>query len=55
MHQSLPDPAVPLSFYAPDRTVVMQGSHRGERCEFIRDASGQVAYLRWDGRLARKL
>ena len=53
--QSLPDPAVPLSFYAPDRTVVMEGSHKGERCEFIRDASGQVAYLRWDGRLARKL
>ncbi len=55
MHQSLPDPPVPLAVYAPDRTVVLHGSHRGERCEFIRDADGRIAWLRWDGRVARKL
>ena len=51
---SLPDPPVRLAFYAPDRTVVMEGSHAGERCEFLRDGDGRIAWLRWDGRLARR-
>jgi CubicO group peptidase (beta-lactamase class C family) len=52
--QPLPDAPVRLAFYAPDRTVVMEGSHRGERCEFLRDTSGRIVWLRWDGRLARR-
>jgi CubicO group peptidase (beta-lactamase class C family) len=51
---SLPDLPVRLAFYAPDRTVVMEGSHRGERCEFLRDGNGHIVWLRWDGRLARR-
>ena len=35
-----PEPA-PIAFYAPDRAVVLEGSHRGERCEFLRDAGGR--------------
>jgi CubicO group peptidase (beta-lactamase class C family) len=48
-----PEP-VTLTFHAPDRTVVMDGTHRGARCEFVRDATGKVTWLRWDGRLARR-
>jgi hypothetical protein len=50
----LPDLPVRLAFYAPDRTVVMEGSHRGERCEFLRDDKRNIVWLRWDGRLARR-
>jgi CubicO group peptidase (beta-lactamase class C family) len=52
--QPLPDAPARLAFYAPDRTIVMEGSHRGERCEFIRDEHGRIVWLRWDGRLARR-
>jgi CubicO group peptidase (beta-lactamase class C family) len=48
-----PEPA-PIAFYAPDRAVVLEGSHRGERCEFLRDAGGAIAWMRWDGRIARR-
>jgi CubicO group peptidase (beta-lactamase class C family) len=51
---SLPDAPARLAFYAPDRTVVLEGSHRGERCEFLRDDGGHIAWLRWDGRIARR-
>lgn len=48
-----PEPA-PIAFYAPDRAVVLEGSHRGERCEFLRDAGGEIEWMRWDGRIARR-
>lgn len=49
-----PAPAARLSFTGPDRTVVADGAHRGERCEFLRDEDGHIVWLRWDGRLARR-
>ncbi len=49
-----PPESVTLTFHAPDQTVVMQGPHRGARCEFIRDPQGAIVWLRWDGRLARR-
>lgn len=50
----LPPQPAPIAFYAPDRAVVLEGSHRGERCEFLRDASGAIEWMRWDGRIARR-
>jgi CubicO group peptidase (beta-lactamase class C family) len=51
--RSLPAPPARLQFYAPDRTVVVEGPHRGERCEFLREG-GRITWLRWDGRVARR-
>ena len=50
----LPRPPASLAFYAPDRGIVLGGPRRGERVEFLRDDSGRIAWLRWDGRLARR-
>ena len=44
----------PLTFTAPDRMAVIEGPRRGERAEFLRGADGRIAFLRWDGRLARR-
>jgi len=52
--QPLPAPPARLRFWAPDRTVVVEGPHRGERCEFLRDERGRITWLRWDGRVARR-
>ena len=46
-------PAV-LSFTAVDAAAVLNGPRKGERVEFLRDASGRIEWLRWDGRIARK-
>lgn len=46
------DPPVRIQFYAPDRAVIVEPPRTGERCEFVRDESGQIEYLRWDGRLS---
>ncbi len=48
-------PAEPIVFVAPDRAVVAQGPRRGEGCEFLRDSSGAVGWMRWDGRVARRV
>ncbi len=48
-----PEPAR-IVFYASDRAVVAEGTHRGERCEFLRGESGSIEWLRWDGRIARR-
>jgi hypothetical protein len=42
-----------LGFIAPDRAVVTNGPRKGERVEFLRER-GAVAWLRWDGRIARR-
>jgi hypothetical protein len=47
-------PASVLQLFAPDRAVVISGSHRGETAEFLRDGSGNVAWMRWDGRLSAR-
>jgi CubicO group peptidase (beta-lactamase class C family) len=47
-------PPSPVALFAPDRGVVLAGSRRGERCEFIRDTGGRIAWLRWDGRLSAR-
>lgn len=57
-----PLPEVPchLIFTAPGRAFVVDGAHAGERCEFLRGADatasdGPVVWMRWDGRLARRV
>jgi CubicO group peptidase (beta-lactamase class C family) len=42
-----------LGFVAPDRAVITNGPRKGERVEFLRER-GAVAWLRWDGRIARR-
>jgi hypothetical protein len=44
---------VRLAFTSTDRATVLEGPRMGERVEFLRDGSGAIAWLRWDGRIAR--
>lgn len=48
-------PPAPMHLFAPDRAVVTAGAHRGETAEFIRDGTGNVAWMRWDGRLSARI
>ena len=43
-----------LGFFEPDRAVVLHGPRQGETTEFLRGPSGEVEWMRWDGRLARR-
>jgi CubicO group peptidase (beta-lactamase class C family) len=49
------EPPFEAVLFAPDAVVVLDGSRRGERAEFLRDDSGAIAWMRWDGRLSRRL
>lgn len=42
----------PVSFFGPDRTVVMDGPEKGQTIEFVRDAGGKVNWVRVTGRVA---
>jgi hypothetical protein len=50
-----PSPPVHLAFYAPDRIICLDEPFLEARGEFIRDASGKVAWLRFGSRMHRKL
>jgi CubicO group peptidase (beta-lactamase class C family) len=43
-----------VTFYGPDRVVVLDGPDAGQSMEFIRDAQGRVMWLRVVGRAAVK-
>jgi hypothetical protein len=43
-----------IAFYGPDRAVVTSGNARGNPIEFVRDESGDVVWVRYVGRIARK-
>jgi hypothetical protein len=47
-----PQPAMTVSFYGPDRAVVMDGNDKGQSLEFVRAAEGQVKWVRVTGRIA---
>ena len=47
-----PRPPMPLSFFGPDRAIVMDGTERGQTIEFIRDRAGTVMWVRVVGRIA---
>ncbi|HET7746002.1 MAG TPA: serine hydrolase domain-containing protein, partial [Vicinamibacteria bacterium] len=50
-----PAPAVAVALYAKDRVIGVEGPAKGLRGEFLRDASGRVAYFRWGGRIAKRV
>lgn len=43
-----------IAFYATDRAVVTSGNQRGNPVEFIRNAKGEIGWVRLVGRIARK-
>jgi CubicO group peptidase (beta-lactamase class C family) len=43
-----------IGFYAPDRAVVTSGNQKGNPVEFVRNAKGDVGWIRLVGRIARK-
>ena len=47
-----PGTEMPVSFYGPDRAVVMDGNARGQSIEFVRDRAGKVTWIRVVGRVA---
>lgn len=48
----VPEPTVMrLGFIGPGRVRILDQPRAGERCEFERDATGKVTWMRWDGRV----
>jgi CubicO group peptidase (beta-lactamase class C family) len=47
-----PQTPMTVSFYGPDRAVVMDGADKGQSVEFVRSADGQVKWVRVTGRIA---
>jgi CubicO group peptidase (beta-lactamase class C family) len=47
-----PGVEMPVSFYGPDRAMVMDGNARGQSIEFLRDQAGKVSWVRVVGRVA---
>jgi len=54
-HRPIPLPPAELVFTAPDATAVLNGPRRGERAEFLRGDDGAIEWMRWDGRIARRI
>jgi hypothetical protein len=54
-HRPIPLPAAQLAFTGTDATAVLDGPRKGERAEFLRDRSGRIEWMRWDGRIARRI
>jgi CubicO group peptidase (beta-lactamase class C family) len=43
-----------VTFFGPDRVVILDGADAGQAMEFVRDAGGRVSWLRVTGRIAVK-
>src|SRR5262249_6201771 len=43
---------MPVAFFGPDRTVVTDGTEKGQTIEFVRDKSGKINWVRVVGRVA---
>jgi CubicO group peptidase (beta-lactamase class C family) len=50
-----PGRSIRLGSVAPDRFLALDTREVGQRAEFLRDDAGQIGWLRWGGRLHRKL
>jgi hypothetical protein len=50
----LAPPPIPVVFFERDRIMGMGGDLGGARGEFLRDADGRIAWLRWHGRIAAR-
>jgi CubicO group peptidase (beta-lactamase class C family) len=54
-HRPIPLPPAELVFTGPDATAVLSGPRKGERAEFLRGEDGAIEWMRWDGRIARRI
>ena len=54
-HRPIPLPPAELVFTGTDATAVLSGPRRGERAEFLRGEDGAIEWMRWDGRIARRI
>ena len=52
---SLPLPPARLGLYAPDRMIALEGPNEGGRGTLIRGSDGEIEWLRWGGRIHRRL
>jgi CubicO group peptidase (beta-lactamase class C family) len=50
-----PEPDVRFAFYDTDRVIGLDEPRLGARCEFLRDANGQISLMRLGGRLHPKI
>jgi CubicO group peptidase (beta-lactamase class C family) len=49
-----PRPLMPIAFFGADRAVVTDGNDKGQTIEFVRDAKGNVNWVRVVGRVAAR-
>lgn len=54
-NRPIPLPPAQLAFTGTDATAVLDGARKGERAEFLRGADGRIEWMRWDGRIARRI
>jgi hypothetical protein len=48
-------PSAPLAFYAADRALVADGPLQSNRVDFLRDDAGDVRWVRFLGRVFKRL
>jgi CubicO group peptidase (beta-lactamase class C family) len=48
-------PAIPVQFYEPDKFIGASGPYRGIRGDFLRSENGRLMWMRFGGRLYRRL
>ncbi len=53
--EPLPLPPVRAVPVAPDRVAILAGDRRGETVEFLRNSAGRIEWMRWDGRISRRM
>ncbi len=53
--QPAPPRSTRIAFRDADRFVSLDDPYTGHRGEFVRGADGTIAWLRWDGRIARRV
>ncbi|MGH9196205.1 MAG: serine hydrolase domain-containing protein, partial [Acidimicrobiia bacterium] len=46
---------MPIRFHAPDKFVVISGPYKGTHSDFLRSGSGKIRWLRFGGRLYRRI
>ncbi len=48
-------PPTPIGFYDSDRLIALDGLNKGGRGAFIRGSDGAIEWLRWGGRIHRRI
>jgi hypothetical protein len=52
MLEAEPARAIPI---ASDRFAITEGERRGETIEFLRGPAAEIDWMRWDGRISRRI